>query len=329
MKITGEFVFFVIFVMAISVVPADGSDFASEVISSSKGPFGASPYDDPEAVLGKPTTWIKKTADEIFACSLVYSAWNTAPDGSKLVVTLGIGSEIVVAFDHKVADDAGNPYGIDFIVFGNALFGAESVEYFTPDTDMDDYMLKDPLKYPTGLFSEWVTVSVAQDPNGSWYSFADGPWYSARDPNGPHADDLFPTNAFAWDSEGNTWADEQDWLKPVDPNLGLSDFSGLSVADAIGLYDGSAGGTGFDLKRLSPEDYEALEIDPVSGQRWIQYVKVTSDEFGEVDGFSDVACCGDYQHPYPTGDINKDCRVDMFDLALIAGNWLLCTWDCQ
>jgi len=315
MKIAGEFVFFVIFVMAISVVPADGSDFASELVSDDLN--STSLYDDPKAALGKPTTWIKKTAGEIFACSLVYSAWNTAPDGSKLVVTLDIGSEsaIVVAFDHKVADDAGNPYGIDFIVFGNALFGAESGGYLTPDTDMDDYMLRN----PADMMSEWVTVSVAQDPNGPWYTFSDG----------PHADDLFPTNAFAWDSEGNTWADEQDWLKPVDPNLGLSDFSGLSAADAIGLYDGSAGGSGFDLKWLLPEDYEALEIDPANGQRWIQYVKVTSDEFGEVDGFSDVACCGDYQHPYPTGDINKDCRVDMFDLALIARNWLLCTWNCE
>jgi len=314
MKISGEFVFFVIFLTAISAVPADGSDFASE-LASFNGPFGASPYDDPEAALGKPTTLIKRTVGEIFACSLVYSAWQTAPDDSKLVVTLGIGSEIVAAFDHKVADDAANPYGIDFIVFGNSIFRAAGGEYLTPDTDMDDYMLRN----PADMMSEWVTVSVAQDPNGPWYSFA----------NGPYADDLFPTNAFAWDSEGDTWADEQDWLKPVDPNLGLSDFSGLSAADAIGLYDGSAGGTGFDLKWLSPDDYEALEIDPASGQRWIQYVKVTSDEFGEVDGFSDVACCGDYQHPYPTGDIDKDCRVDMFDLALIARNWLLCTWNCE
>ena len=35
----------------------DASDFASEVVDYN-GPFGISPYDDPYAVLGKPTTWI-------------------------------------------------------------------------------------------------------------------------------------------------------------------------------------------------------------------------------------------------------------------------------
>ena len=32
--------------------------------------------------------------------------------------------------------------------------------------------------------------------------------------------------------------------------------------------------------------------------------------------------CGDLQHPYPTGDINHDCTVNLLDLALLAENWL-------
>lgn len=32
--------------------------------------------------------------------------------------------------------------------------------------------------------------------------------------------------------------------------------------------------------------------------------------------------CGDLQHPYPTGDINHDCSVNLLDLALLAENWL-------
>lgn len=315
-------------VLTIVSAPLCGSDFATEVISYS-GLFGPVPYDDPEVVLGKPTTYIRQSPTEVFACSLVYSAWNRAPDDSKLIVTLDLDDEIVAAFDHKVADDPGNPGGVDFIVFGNTAFKVASSEFIQPDTDMDQRLLDN----PTSVLDEWVTVSVAQDPNGPWYTFTDGPF----------ADNLFPTNAFAWDSTIDDWGAELNWLKPVDPNLGLSDFSGLSAADAIDLYNGSAGGTGFDLRWLAPAEFQALEVDPASGQRWIKYIKVTSDEFGEVDGFSDVESCGDYQHLYPPGDLNKDCRVNIEDFVLLAGdwpgttmtdlatltaNWLECTWQC-
>jgi hypothetical protein len=35
--------------------------------------------------------------------------------------------------------------------------------------------------------------------------------------------------------------------------------------------------------------------------------------------------CGDPEHHYPIGDINKDCKVNIEDLALLANNWLECT----
>lgn len=35
--------------------------------------------------------------------------------------------------------------------------------------------------------------------------------------------------------------------------------------------------------------------------------------------------CGDECHPYPAGDVDKDCRVDFFDISLVAGSWLECT----
>jgi len=308
-KFTGYLAIF----LFVFVVQVQASDFAVEIMDY-YGPFGPSPYDDPYSVLGKPTTFIKDGSDT-FACSLVYPAWNTAPEGSKLIVTLDIGAEIAVGFDHKIADDAGNPYGIDFIVFGNSWFEHSGLGLVEPNTNMDEFFLKN----PTSIFAEWVIVSVAQDPNGPWHTFT----------NGPYADDMFPTNAFAWDSDSNNWGDELDWLKPVDPNLSISDFDGLSVAEAIELYDGSAGGTGFDLKWLDPNDYQALAVDPDSGRRWIQYIKVISDEFGEVDGFADVAGCGDYKHPYPAGDINRDCKVDMIDFAILTGHWLECTWNCR
>ncbi len=39
--------------------------------------------------------------------------------------------------------------------------------------------------------------------------------------------------------------------------------------------------------------------------------------------------CGDGLHPYPPGDITKDCEVNFDDLVVIASNWLACTFDCE
>jgi hypothetical protein len=35
-----------------------------------------------------------------------------------------------------------------------------------------------------------------------------------------------------------------------------------------------------------------------------------------------VPRCGDPNHPYPVGDLNQDCRVDLLDLAILASHWL-------
>jgi hypothetical protein len=35
--------------------------------------------------------------------------------------------------------------------------------------------------------------------------------------------------------------------------------------------------------------------------------------------------CGDAQHPYPAGDLNRDCRINFRDFAVIALHWLECT----
>ena len=329
----------------------DANDFASSIISS-QGSFGPAPYDNPAAVLAKPSTWIYDSEeDEIFACSLVYSAWSTTSDGNELVVTISSDSNIVIGFNHPVRGDTQNLYGIDFIVFGNSRFEGDG--WVDPNTNMEAYYLLN----PTSVYTEPVLVSVAQEPNGPWYTFS----------NGPYSDSLFPTNAFAWDSNTHSWGEELNWLKPVDPNLGTADFDGLSAAEAISLYDGSAGGTGFDLKWLDPNDYEQLDTDPNTGCKWIKYIKVEyksgSAQPGEIDAFADVACCGDYKHPFPAGDIDKNCLVDLYDLklltdywlfeiiapedpadkadlhdddkvdfkdfALLAQTWLNCTWQCQ
>jgi hypothetical protein len=38
-----------------------------------------------------------------------------------------------------------------------------------------------------------------------------------------------------------------------------------------------------------------------------------------------VPTCGDLDHPYPVGDFNMDCRVDVYDFLIFIDHWLDCT----
>lgn len=288
------------------------SDFAYELVGYS-GSFGSSPYNDPCAVLGKPATICKNLGqpDPDFRVKLIEPAYYLDLNDKKVVTTLNPGETITVKFDHNVVDYPDNLYGIDLIVFGNSCFGGSG--NLSDATNMNAYTLTS-----DGQF-EQVEVSVSQD-GSTWYSFNNGPW----------ADDLYPTQAYKWDRTNTCWTNkEMDFTKPVDPNLDYSDFAGITAADAIDLYNGSGGGTGFDLRWLT--DYNNLAIDSNTGYRWIQYVRFTgaAENQGEIDAVSDAAACGDPTHPYPQGDLNKDCRVDLADLEIMTDNWPAYIYNCN
>jgi len=236
------------------------SPFATEVVVSSSDLTGTSTYNDPHAVLGKPAT---TAAGGNMRVKLVEPAYSVGPDKEKLITTLNQGSSIVVKFDHDVANDPNNPYGIDFLVFGNAFFVGQGT--VSDSTNMNTYMLT------TGGFFENTKVSVSQD-GTTWYTYD----------NGPYADSMFPTQAYQWDSVNQVWTDtEMDFTKPVNPALTLSDFEGKSAAAAIAKYNGSGGGTGFDLDNAKP-----------GGLPWIRYIKVEGlpgFSGGEIDAFADVS----------------------------------------
>lgn len=246
------------------------------------GPFHTSPqWSNPEAIVGKPNTidWDDLGSNTFREVHMCWPAWFKGSNdpsltgqpydealGSNNGTGLTSGSQIVVRFDDPIMNNPNggepNHWGIDFIVHGNAFFiGQQGTT--NPDTNMEDFHIV----AGGPVFSEPVTVSVAQTLDGPWYTFAS-----------PTADGYFPTQPWAWDLNSSDWsAQELDWTKPVNPGLAGSDFGGLSVTDAIDLYAGSAGGTGFDIEE--------------SGFDWVQYVKVTDPGGmqGEVTGIVDVA----------------------------------------
>ena len=258
--------------------------FVTQVVSG-HGPFGPSPYNDTNSLVGAPTTWFYDPFGSFSGgttnrrVKLVEPAYNIAGNTNglitpKLITTLGGGSEIITRFERPVQDDPAHPYGIDLLVFGNS--------FYTANGFVNDSANLNTLQITGGGFFEPIKVSVSPGYTGQPGEVANNPntwpWY--RYDNGPYADTAFPTHAYKWNRATTNWSDEtMDFSKPVNPAMRLViGAGGLSAADAIDLYTGSGGGTGFDLHE--------------SGFAWIQYVKVEGidPEFsdGEVDAFATV-----------------------------------------
>lgn len=344
-----------VFAPAVDAYDCDPNDFATEVISYEPGSGVGDGYDDPGTALGRPSIDASYNGAQRPVVPVCPAYEEDA------LVTIGVGGHLVLKFNHKVSDDRNNPYGFDFIVFGNAIQPIGGGNYWT---------YGDPCQVIIGsgqTGSEFGKVSVSQNGN-TWYSFNNGPYADSFAPTlGRRFDPAHPYKGYAgWNNLW--WGEATDPTVPLDPNLKPGSFAGISVAEMCKRYGKSAGGTAFDLKNLAPNDYAALTVDPDTGCKWIQYIKIEcTDPYGiykpEVDAVADVSACGDYKHPFPAGDINKDCRVDykdlkflcdywlaqvsgpddpakcadiydddivnFYDFAIIGENWLECSWECD
>jgi len=263
----------------ISPGPAPTNSAYAVSIVAAQGPFGASPYNDTNCVLGAPATRFyesvskPKTRVKMIEAAYNYSVANGVTN--KLIITLNTGSSIVARFDHPVYDNPANPYGIDFQVFGNAFYSVTSGGFSSDTANMNNFIIG------SGVFSEPTKVSVSPGytglPGESDADPSTWPWY--RYDSGPYGDSAFPTHAYKWNRTGTNWTEELlDFTKPVNPMMSTR-FSagGLPAPDGIELYNGSGGGTGFDLK--------------TSGFAAIQYIKVeglSGFSGGEIDAFSVV-----------------------------------------
>lgn len=219
----------------------DSNDFATEAVEYVEGSgvgndwISGQPFNDPNCALGRPT--LETTGDGWFIpldqnvpVVPVYTPFRAFE-----VVTIGNGGHLTVKFNHRIADDENNPYGIDFIVFGNAC---QSTGQFWENGNPEEITVGS-----TVWGADPGIVSVSQD-GQTWFVFS----------SGPYADDFAPTAGYEWDQLEDKWTQELDPTRPIDPNLRASDFDGKTLAEMISAYNGSAGGTGFDLRWLSPAD---------------------------------------------------------------------------
>jgi hypothetical protein len=216
--------------------------FAAEVVSYTPGTNIPSGYDDPTASLGSPGR-----APDLFGEITPFNTPYRADD----VVSIGAGGELVVRFDHRVADDSANAYGIDLLIFGNAFLGMDF------ETGLADGT----------IFAEPARVAVSQ--NGvDWIDvplFADAlfPTLAYQNPNGPF---------------GSGGTNPTCYTCPVDPSLSAASFAGLDVSQIAALYGGSGGGLGIDLGALGLDWIEYVRVWQPEGDLYAS----------DIDAFADV-----------------------------------------
>ncbi len=260
---------------AVEVVEFDGPVFSPVDWISGE------PFTNVTATLGRPT--VDTTGDgldipveETAPVVPVYPAFRA---GELLTIGTNAGGgngRLILRFDHPVLDHPSNPYGVDLIVWGNAML---------PIAEGGPWTNRDPNAVVVGEAGagERGTVSVSQD-GVAWYTYPeDDPGADGFPPAlGRVYDPQHPDPALgAWNL---WWGPPTDPTWPLDPDLAPDDFAGMTLAGLCRRYRGSAGGRGFDIGRFP------LSPDPETGLKWIRYVRIEKDRgYPEVDAVADVA----------------------------------------
>lgn len=242
---------------ALVVAPARAGlldPWADAVVSYDPGETPASGFTDPSAALGEPSRF---TDDPSFPS--VVSIFSP-PFLPEQIVSVGEGGWLVVEFFEPIVDDPGHRFGIDLIVFGNGGF---------IDTDFPNGRIGDP-PGTFGLDDLYLSFS----PDG--HTWVDYPTVLTEG--------LFPTQGYL-DSgpfDGEPGSVPTDFTRPVDPTLTLEDFAGLSLDEALALYDGSGGGTPVDLGLTGLSEARFVRVFmPDDGDP-------TTSRNVEIDGFAAV-----------------------------------------
>lgn len=214
--------------------------WADRVVSYNAGDGVDAGYDDASRALGSPTR-VNFFGDTVTPFNTPY--WSTD------IVSIGRGGWLTVAFDEAVTDDAGNPYGVDLLVFGNQFYVTNAAGRVA------------------GSFSEGGTIELS----------ADGVrWVLAT----PTAESGFATNGFVdtLDLEFGTDVGTipTDFTRPVDPAF---DPFGLTRAQVVAGYAGSGGGLGIDIGAYGLSEVRYVRVSSA----------MDAAGTPDIDGFADVS----------------------------------------
>ena len=218
--------------MAVIIVfftlPALANDFATTVLSYVAGSNPANGFTNPLVALGPP----ERFTGEGIAPGVVTPFHPCF--GTNEIVSIGAGGQLTLGFDPPLRDDAMNPFGIDFIVFGNSFF----TDAAFPSGVVGALAADGGRIQVTADGVTWITIeNVLADGLCPTMGWVDAPQYSQT--NGVIATDP------------NT---------PVDPAWTAASLSGKTYDELVDIYDGSAGGAGVDLASVGLTQAIAVRI---------------------------------------------------------------------
>ncbi len=172
------------------------------------------------------------------------------------IAVINDGGELTLGFNTPIVNDpVDHAYGMDFTIFGNDFFAGTASKL-------------------TGFSGHpGLTVWVSQD---------DVNFYELDVPNGYGADDSYPEQG-----SGNH-------LLPVNPTLSLSSFTGLTEAQALSDYNGSAGGASFSISWAVDANGNLVDLSSINeieieGQNLpAGFSPTASNAYGLVDAIARV-----------------------------------------
>jgi hypothetical protein len=221
------------------------AQYASAVVNYTAGTGAASGFNMPASALGEPSRF---TEHQFGGPVDPYDP----PFLNSQIVSIGTGGSLTLQMSTPIRNDAANPYGLDFLVYGNSGFIITDFGAGTTDG----------------------TLFGAATPGSTRVSVsADNVQYFTIDMSlAPVVDSYFPT-----DGAGT-------FGLAVNPTLAnAASFNGKTLDGIRALYAGSAGGAGFDLAWARNGNGDPVALDSVN------YVKIEVLSGGaEIDGIAAV-----------------------------------------
>lgn len=223
---------------------SQAAEYAQSVVNYSPGVGFTPGYTNAAAVLGEPA----RSTPGAFGGPV--DPFDPPYLASQLV-SVGAGGSLTIDFGTSVANDPSHRFGLDFMIYSNSGFTITNGNY-TGGGITDGSLF--------GGNPGVTRVSVS----------ADNVQYFQLDPaRAPVAGTLFPT-----DGSGS-------FDLSVNPALTDASFSGLDLTGIRSLYDGSAGGTGYDLAWAQAPNGQSVALTSV---RFVR-VDVLSGVV-DIDGFA-------------------------------------------
>jgi hypothetical protein len=186
------------------------------------------------------------------------------PFSNSQLVSIGATGSLTLQLSTPVINNPANPFGIDLLIFGNSFFVVTNGSGASAITS-------------GGVFTSSLSTRVEVSADAST-------WFTLDVSLAPTVGKLFPT-----DGTGNP-------LTPVNPALTGSDFGGLNLNGIRSLYNGSAGGAGFDLawardgngNSVDLQSVNYVRIDVLSGRTQIDAISAVPEPTGWVLGMLSI-----------------------------------------